>query len=529
MKKSKAILITPLAMILLVLIFPSQVFAAEEVKTDIAEQPGVDAADETRLEATATPEAEPHHHLEGAFLDWFHHPADWIEMGADERFRVIFSKNIDTVSDDLSNNRENHWNFIRQRMRWWQKFKLDEDVDFNSRLVWEFRHWDEGPTGAGQVRDQHVDMDEILFDQFNFTLRNMFDAPLTGVIGRQDIILGRGWLVLDGTPLDGSRTIFFDALRFTYDWKDKNTKFDMIYINQRAASDAWLKPINDRDRHLTEQDEHGVIFYVTNKSLDKTQLEAYFIYKNDNPIDVASADEPVPWPDQVWSKKAEIFTFGGAVEHKFDDHWSARAEGAIQTGKKEIVSHVGRGVANHIRHADLEAFGFVSRLDYNFNDEKKNNLHVGYEFLSGDDPDSRDYEQFDPLWGEWPQWSELYVYTYNLETMIGETTNLHRFNVGHSFKPWPKWQINTDYHALWADETTASSAQYNYPWYTVGTDFDTSTSSHFRGHLFTLWVKWECCKQLRWHWLTEYLAPGSYYTADRDGAYFLRFNVEYTF
>jgi hypothetical protein len=34
--------------------------------------------------------------------------------------------------------------------------------------------------------------------------------------GRQDIIFGEGWLVLDGTPQDGSSTISFDAVRATY-------------------------------------------------------------------------------------------------------------------------------------------------------------------------------------------------------------------------------------------------------------------------------------------------------------------------
>lgn len=475
--------------------------------------------DKTRLEATATPAPPPHHHLEGEFLDWFHNPADWLEMGADLRFRIISAKNIDTLNDDPPANRENHWNFTRYRMRWWQKLKLSEDIDFNTRLVWEFRHWDEGPKGAGQPRDQKVDFDEILFDRFNLTVRNLFGLPLTGVFGRQDIILGKGWLVLDGTPLDGSRTICFDAFRFTLDLEEKDTKLDLIYINQRAAEDAWLKPINDADRHFTEQDEQGIIIYATNNSLENTQLEGYFIYKNDNPINVTAADEPVPWPSAVWSRKAEIYTFGAAVDHKFDENWSMRAEGAIQKGQKELPGRV--------RTAELEAYGFIGKLNYAFNDERKNSLHVGYEYLSGDDPDTRDYEQFDPLWGEWPQWSELYVYTYNLETMIGETTNLHRFNVGHSFKPWPKWEINTDYHALWADENTSETGQYTYP--PFGT-VAVSNDSKFRGHLFTLWVKWQCCKQLRWHWLTEYLAPGSYYDqTNRDGAYFLRFNIEYVF
>ncbi len=43
----------------------------------------------------------------------------------------------------------------------------------------------------------------------------MGGMPLTATVGRQDIIEGVGWLVMDGTPLDGSRTVYFDAARFT--------------------------------------------------------------------------------------------------------------------------------------------------------------------------------------------------------------------------------------------------------------------------------------------------------------------------
>ena len=40
-------------------------------------------------------------------------------------------------------------------------------------------------------------------------------VPLDFKIGRQDLFLGNGWLVGDGTPLDGSRTFYFDAIRAT--------------------------------------------------------------------------------------------------------------------------------------------------------------------------------------------------------------------------------------------------------------------------------------------------------------------------
>ena len=56
----------------------------------------------------------------------------------------------------------------------------------------------------------------------------------------------------------------------------------------------------------------------------------------------------------------------------------------------------------------LRAFGAKGDLEYCFKDDLDNKLHVTYEYLSGDDPDTRRVESFNPLWGQWPQWSELY-------------------------------------------------------------------------------------------------------------------------
>ena len=101
-------------------------------------------------------------------------------------------------------------------------------------------------------------MDEALFDWFNVNIRNVGGLPLTATIGRQDMIFGVGWLVLDASPLDGSRTVgMFDAARFTYDWAETSTKVDLVYVDRMAASDKFLEPINDKNRALTEQDENA--------------------------------------------------------------------------------------------------------------------------------------------------------------------------------------------------------------------------------------------------------------------------------
>jgi len=452
--------------------------------------------------AEAAPATPPHKELfwPDAWAK-FHNPTDWLSMGLDQRFRIEYGENWMTLDDDNINHEHE---YERYRTRWWTKWVLGDDVTLNTRLAWEFRTWDEP-----RSQDVEFNADEALFDWFNINLRNVGGMPLTVTVGRQDIIMGVAWLVLDGTPLDGSRTIYFDAARATYDWAGASSKIDLIYINQSAESDRWLEPICDEDRAVTEQDEGGAILYLTNTSFKAMQLEGYFIYKNDNPI-----NRPVTNMPNVWSRKAEIFTFGGAVAGTRGDHWKYRAEGAIQTGSKhDQTADLSIG-----EKQDLEAYGALTNLEYLFKDARDNSVHVGYEYASGDDPDTSDNEQFDLLWGEWPRWSELLIYTASYETTPAELTNLHRANIGHKFNLNKKWQVSTDYHALWADEQ-GSSSRYNI-----------SDDHKFRGSLLTSWWRFKFSDQLYGHLLGEYFFPGNYFQAPTsDEAWFLRLNIEYVF
>ena len=71
------------------------------------------------------------------------------------------------------------------------------------------------------------------------------------------MMFGDGWLVLDGTPLDGSRTLFLDGARATYELKDIQTTFDLAYIDQHGAEDYWMPTLNSIKMNLSEQDERG--------------------------------------------------------------------------------------------------------------------------------------------------------------------------------------------------------------------------------------------------------------------------------
>ena len=132
---------------------------------------------------------------------------------------------------------------------------------------------------------------ELTLDQLNVVWRNPLGLGITATIGRQDICLGSGVLIRDGTPSDGGRTRFFDAARLTYDWPERETTIDLIYVENHGDSAAWLKPINDQDVDLAEQDERGAILYLSDRSRGRTQIDAYFIFKNDHNRNRASGSE----------------------------------------------------------------------------------------------------------------------------------------------------------------------------------------------------------------------------------------------
>jgi len=190
-------------------------------------------------------------------------------------------------------------------------------------------------------------------------------------------------------------------------------------------------------------------------------------------------------------------------------------EGAIQTGDKTSLAGVTQ---------DLKGYGLLTNLEYLFKDPRDHATHIGYEYASGDDPATADNEQFDLLWGEWPRWSELLIYTAVYENQPASLTNLHRLNVGHRFNINRKWSLTGDYHALWADKA-------GQPWRTGATGLNVSPTNRFRGHLLTSWLRYKFSEQLYGHFLAEYFFNAdSYYVAPSDdNAYFLRFNMEYIF
>ena len=193
---------------------------------------------------------------------------DW---GGDFRYRIIQEDARKLNSDEPTNDRT--WQ--RYRLRLWATLQVVPDSDINVRVITEPRYYNDRD-------DNQWVRDEILFDRLNVVVRDTFGLPLTTTVGRQGIRIADSWLVGEGTPLDGTRSDYFDAIRLVWAPDDSPTSIDFSYIENRRKSDAYIKPIHDQDFDVIEQDERGVVLYVGNELAEKRFLDTYFIYKKDH-------------------------------------------------------------------------------------------------------------------------------------------------------------------------------------------------------------------------------------------------------
>jgi hypothetical protein len=459
--------------------------------------------------APAAPAAQPS--LTEQWIKDVKNPTPWFSWGADLRLRNEYFNNALSLSETLAGHEQDYFRF---RGRIWTTVSPVKELSLNARMAGEPREWMK-PSYASQYGSR-TGFEEryAIVDNLNAKWTNAFNQPLTIVAGRQDIMLGdplNWWLVADGTPGDGSWTFFLDSARLTYDAAEIKTKFDVMYIYQSASPDAWMPTMGrSSESHpspykLTEQNEQGAILYVSNKSINNAQIDGYFIYKRDSRAyfyNGASGDN------------ADIYTIGAKVTGNPAEHWQYSAEGAYQFGNKEDT------VSGVFANRDISAFGVNAKLSYLFKDKLNNQAHLIYEYLSGDDSKSTGKdEMFDVLWGRWPRWSELYIYSYVKETSgkIAQLNNIQRVGFGWSLNPIKNMSLAATYNALFAPEST--------PTRTISSSV--FGGGHFRGHYLQTVLKHKFTDHLSAHLWSEFVWMGDYY-ARRDMMTFLRAEVMLT-
>ncbi|PTX96672.1 alginate export family protein [Opitutus sp. ER46] len=408
-------------------------------------------------------------------------------VGGDLRLRNEYFNNAYLLDGTAIRHEQN---YQRYRARGWVAVTA-ADFTFTTRLMWESWNWNKdsykAPYKKGWV------WSEGLFDLVNVTWKKAFNQPLTIIAGRQEFSFGDNFLINDGTPLDGSRTNYFDALRGTWTVSPRTT-VDFIYIDQAAKNHGRLSSLNNQNISLVEQDERSGIVYLTHKPSADLQVDGYIIQRDLQKV-LANGDN------------GSFTTVGSRVVSNLDPHWQWKGEGALQYGRKN-----GR---------DLRAWGYLTQIAWFARDPQNNFVRFALEGLSGDKPGTTKDEQFDMLWGRFPRFSEVGAMLWGSEGRPAQFGNLVRMGPGWGITPLKGLDITVDYNGMWALEHNRSATMANGLFDAAG---------DFRGQLYRAVVKYKISPKWSATLLAEIFRPGNYYgNGHQDTASFVRCELLRTF
>jgi len=421
-------------------------------------------------------------------------------------------------------------NFFRLKTNLWGKVDFTKDIGIYGSLTNEARYYmgnympfeiAPGKPGYETSESDQWDEDELVIDQLHFTYNNILGLPFDIRIGRQNFIgptgYGEYFLILDGTPGDGSRTAYFDAIKAT--WRiNKSASLDLIYLSNSQSEDLlpslnpsrsdYLAGYVDNERLLNISDEKGFIAYLKTKPTENLTIEPYYMFKQEDGVGHNYTQGPGP------TDELSIHAVGARAMYKIAN-WTIRGEFAHQEGEYDSVGE----------DRDREGNGGYLFFGQKFADVKmKPEWELGYVYMSGDDPDTKKHEGWDPLWSRGPSWNEIFTYTLVYETMgdggaiPGYWTNLHLFMARAKLALSEKTSCSLSYQYLRADEETSAKNPAMF-----------SNDSKDRGHIGVAYLNHTFTKQLTGFLQLEYFKPGDFYTDDADDAVFFRWELQFKF
>lgn len=401
-----------------------------------------------------------------------------LEWGFEQRVR---NENWDNIMD-FNDNTADTRNQIRYRTRLWVNVPVSPNIDIFAGLNQE--------TNQIVVQRAPYRVDEIIMDNAYIDFKKVFVKGLSLRVGRQNIIKGEGFLLLEGNPYDGSRSVYFNAVDLAYSFK--KSKLELIGIDD-PVRDRFLPRLNDHHKPLIEWNEQALGAYYTDKNLRNTTVEAYCFWKKEFGDTRASTNAQYQ-PDR------HLYTAGGRAVHQLNKTWSVTGEFALQWGRQ----HPDTGVRG------WGGYGYVKRTSPRPGHPY---LLAGYWGLSGDDPKTKNtVEGWDPLFSRWPKWSELYLYTLFKEKGVAYWTNLGMWEGEAGWSPG-KLGFRATYSHMGAYQPFAGSTKLY-------------SSGLTRGDLYQGRVDFAMDKHWSGHVLWEQLLPGDFY-ATRNPSYFLRFEMIY--
>jgi hypothetical protein len=405
-------------------------------------------------------------------------PANRLELGFEERARTENWDNSTDFNQKVVDARH-QWRF---RTRAWAKWNAGANTELALGLANESR----------KLTTPHVAlaMDETIFE--TLYLDHRFSDGASVRIGRQNLTKGDGFILMDGSPLDGSRVAYFNAVDLA--WTAGKSRLDLLVISD-PYRDQYLPRIHDRTKSLIEWDENALGLYWTDASRAKTTLDVYYFYKAETG-DTRALTNAARQGDRMFH------TLGARCTRDFARDWSVKAELAGQAGGQKPGS-------------DIQAWGAQASVKKSFAHPTKPSILLGWTGLSGDDPKTATNEGWDPIFSRYPKWSELYIYTQASERGVAYWTNLSMWQAEARLTPLKPLDLRATYYRMAAFHRFPGKSTI----YANGTQ---------RGDLYEARADYKLNDNWRGHVVGEYLMPGDFY-AHGDYGWFFRAEASCTF
>src|SRR5512140_3269641 len=173
-------------------------------------------------------------------------PPRQIDYGFEQRVRNENMNNEFDYDDNLDDQRVQ----LRWRTRIWMKAPLGSNIDINVGLTQE--------TNQIFVKRAPWRFDEVMFETFNIDFKKLFTKGLTLRVGRQNLIKNEGFIFLEGSPGDGSRTVYTNAAVLGYTWK--KSKIEAIGI-MNPRQDRFLPVLHDRHKAILDWNQSSIGAY----------------------------------------------------------------------------------------------------------------------------------------------------------------------------------------------------------------------------------------------------------------------------
>lgn len=398
-----------------------------------------------------------------------------------ERFRLLSWDNAISLDEEA----QAQSSFTRHRTSLLARYRPCPCFEAAVKLTNEFRYY-VVPTR----RD--FDLNEVFFDQLYVKLLSPADLPLILTLGRQDIILGEGFIMFDGNPLDGSRAMYFNAVRLDWTIRPRH-KLTALYCTTKET-DKMLPRLHDSDMPLIEQPESGLGLYYSG-DFTRFLLEGYLIRK------IVDSNHAV-------AVESRITTLGARWKWKARPDLDYQIEAARQFGHRNEANRSAWGLHTYVEFRTpwpTPKFYLPTKLV------------AGALYLSGDDPATDDWEDWDPMFARWPKWSESYIYAQIKEDGVAYWTDLGSLFGRLQWSFSPSVDLALDFHHLTAPEGWNQGAEY------------LQGSGNSRGNLVIGKLTFRFDRFWSGHILWEHFVPGSYYSSICDEYNWLRTELMFRF